>query len=50
VKVSTTLLRMYREVIADSRLVEMVVKEGRLSQHIVVAIVARSPMGFPRPT
>lgn len=59
VAVSTTLLRTYREVTADSWLVELVVKEGKLSQRIGVAIVVRSQgqillklsgMGFPRPT
>jgi hypothetical protein len=59
VEVATTLLRTYREFTADSWLVELVVKEGRLSQQIGVAIIARSrgqvliklsAMGFPRPT
>ncbi len=59
IAVSTTLLRTYRELTADSWLVELVVKEGKLSQQIGVAIVVRShgqillklsAMGFPRPT
>jgi len=59
VEVSTTLLRLYREVTADSWLLELVVKEGRFCQQIGVALVARSrgqvliklsPLGFPRPT
>jgi tRNA (guanine-N7-)-methyltransferase len=59
VAVSTTLLRTYRELTADSWLIELVVKEGRLAQQIGVTIVVRSPgqilvklsaMGFPRPT
>jgi tRNA (guanine-N7-)-methyltransferase len=59
VEISTTLLRTYREFTADSWLVELVVKEGKLCQQLGVAIVARSQgqllvklsaMGFPRPT
>jgi tRNA (guanine-N7-)-methyltransferase len=59
VEISTTLLRTYREFTADSWLVELVVKEGKLSQQLGVAIIARShgqllvklsAMGFPRPT
>jgi tRNA (guanine-N7-)-methyltransferase len=59
VEVSTTLIRAYRELTADSWLVELVVKEGKLSQQIGVAIIPRSQaqvllrlsaIGFPRPT
>jgi tRNA (guanine-N7-)-methyltransferase len=59
VEVSTTLIRAYRELTADSWLVELVVKEGKLCQQIGVALIPRlqaqvllklSPMGFPRPT
>jgi tRNA (guanine-N7-)-methyltransferase len=59
IEISTTLLRTYREFTADSWLIELVVKEGKLSQQLGVAIIARSqgqllvklsPMGFPRPT
>jgi tRNA (guanine-N7-)-methyltransferase len=59
VEVSTTLMRAYREVTADSWLLELVVKEGRLCQQIGVALIPRaqaqvllklSAMGFPRPT
>jgi tRNA (guanine-N7-)-methyltransferase len=59
VEICTTLLRTYREFTADSWLVELVVKEGKLSQQLGVAIIARSQgqllvklsaMGFPRPT
>jgi tRNA (guanine-N7-)-methyltransferase len=59
VEVSTALIRAYREVSADSWLVELVVKEGKLSQQIGVTIIPRSQaqvllklsaMGFPRPT
>jgi tRNA (guanine-N7-)-methyltransferase len=59
VEVSTTLIRVYRELTADSWLVELVVKEGKLCQQIGVAVIPRSraqvllklsPMGFPRPT
>jgi tRNA (guanine-N7-)-methyltransferase len=59
VEVSTTLIRAYRELTHDSWLVELVVKEGKLSQQIGVALVPRaqsqvllklSAMGFPRPT
>ena len=59
VEVATTLLRTYRELTAGSWLAELVVKEGKLSQQIGVAIIARSQgqlllklsaMGFPRPT
>jgi tRNA (guanine-N7-)-methyltransferase len=59
VGVSTTLIRAYREVTADSWLVELVVKEGKLCQQIGVALIPRaqeqvllklSAMGFPRPT
>jgi tRNA (guanine-N7-)-methyltransferase len=59
VEISTTLLRTYREFTADSWLLELVVKEGKLSQQLGVAIIARSQgqilvklsaMGFPRPT
>ena len=59
VEVSMTLIRAYRELLADSWLVELGVKEGKLSQQIGVAIVPRSraqvllklsAMGFPRPT
>jgi tRNA (guanine-N7-)-methyltransferase len=59
VEVSTTLIRAYRELTADSWLVELVVKEGKLCQQIGVALIPRSQaqvllklstMGFPRPT
>jgi tRNA (guanine-N7-)-methyltransferase len=59
VEVSTTLLRLYREMTADSWLLELVVKEGKLCQQVGVTLVARSrgqvliklsPLGFPRPT
>jgi tRNA (guanine-N7-)-methyltransferase len=59
VEVSITLIRAYREVTADSWLVELVVKEGKLCQRIGVALIPRSQaqvllklsaMGFPRPT
>jgi len=59
VEVSMTLMRAYRELTADAWLVELVVKEGKLSQQIGVAILPRSraqvllklsAMGFPRPT
>jgi hypothetical protein len=58
-EVCTTLIRAYREVTADSWLVELVVKEGKLCQQIGVALIPRSQgqvllklsaMGFPRPT
>jgi tRNA (guanine-N7-)-methyltransferase len=58
-EVCTTLMRAYREVTADSWLVELVVKEGKLCQQIGVALIPRSQaqvllklsaMGFPRPT
>jgi hypothetical protein len=57
--ISTTLLRAYRELTNNSWLVELVVKEGKLSQQIGVALVPRSQgqlllklsaLGFPRPT
>jgi tRNA (guanine-N7-)-methyltransferase len=59
VEVSTTLIRAYRELTANSWLVELVVKEGKLCQQIGVALVPRSQaqvllklsaMGVPRPT
>jgi tRNA (guanine-N7-)-methyltransferase len=59
IEISTTLIRAYRELTNDSWLVELVVKEGKLSQQIGVTLVPRSqaqvllklsPMGFPRPT
>ena len=59
VEVSTTLMRAYREVTADSWLLVLVVKEGRLCQRIAVALIPRSQaqvllklsdMGFPRPS
>lgn len=59
VEVSTTLIRAYREVTADSWMVELVVKEGKLCQQIGVVLMPRSQaqillklsaMGFPRPT
>jgi tRNA (guanine-N7-)-methyltransferase len=59
VEVSTTLIRAYGELTNDSWLVELVVKEGKLCQHIGVTLVPRSQgqmllklsaMGFPRPT
>jgi tRNA (guanine-N7-)-methyltransferase len=59
VEVSTTIIRVYRELTADSWLVELMVKEGKLCQQIGVAVIPRSraqvllnlsPMGFPRPT
>jgi tRNA (guanine-N7-)-methyltransferase len=59
VEVSITLMCAYRELAADSWLVEVMVKEGKLSQQIGVAILPRSwaqvllklsAMGFPRPT
>lgn len=59
VEVSTTLVRAYRELTADSWLVELVVKEGKLCQQIGVKLIPRSQaqvllklaaMGFPRPT
>jgi tRNA (guanine-N7-)-methyltransferase len=58
-EVSTTLIRAYREVTADSWMVELVVKEGKLCQQIGVVLIPRSQaqillklsaMGFPRPT
>jgi len=58
-EVSITLIRVYREVTADSWMVELVVKEGKLCQQIGVVLVPRSQaqillklsaMGFPRPT
>jgi hypothetical protein len=57
--ISTTFIRAYRELTNDSWLAEVVVKEGKLSQQIGVAVVPRSQaqvllklsaMGFPRPT
>jgi tRNA (guanine-N7-)-methyltransferase len=59
VEVSTTLVRTYREVTADSWMVELVVKDGKLCQQIGVVLIPRSQaqillklsaMGFPRPT
>jgi tRNA (guanine-N7-)-methyltransferase len=59
VEVSTTLIRAYREVIGNSWMVELVIKEGKLCQQIGVVLVPRSQeqillklsaMGFPRPT
>ena len=59
VEVSTTLVRAYRELTANSWLVELVVKEGKLCQQIGVTLIPRSQaqlllklaaMGFPRPT
>jgi tRNA (guanine-N7-)-methyltransferase len=59
VEVSITLLRAYREVTADSWLVEAVVKEDQFCQQIGVVLIPRrqaqvllklSTMGFPRPT
>ena len=59
IEISTTLIRAYRELTDDSWLVELVVKEGKLSQQIGVTLVPRSqaqvllklsPIGFPRPT
>jgi tRNA (guanine-N7-)-methyltransferase len=59
VEVSTTLIRAYRELTANSWLVELVVTEGQLCQQVGVALIPRSqaqlllklsPMGFPRPT
>jgi tRNA (guanine-N7-)-methyltransferase len=59
VEVSISLMRAYREVTADSWLLELVVKEGRLCQQLGVALIPRaqaqvllklSAMGFPRPT
>jgi tRNA (guanine-N7-)-methyltransferase len=59
IEVSTTFIRAYRELTADSWLVELVVKEGKLCQQIGVALIPRaqaqvllrlSAMGFPRPT
>jgi tRNA (guanine-N7-)-methyltransferase len=59
VGVSITLIRAYREVTADSWLLELLVKEGKLCQQIGVALIPRaqeqvllklSAMGFPRPT
>jgi hypothetical protein len=58
-EVSTTLIRAYREVTADSWMIELVVKEGKLCQQIGVVLIPRSQaqillklsaMGFPRPT
>jgi tRNA (guanine-N7-)-methyltransferase len=58
-EVSTTFIRAYREVTADSWMVELVVKEGKLCQQIGVVLMPRaqeqillklSAMGFPRPT
>jgi tRNA (guanine-N7-)-methyltransferase len=58
-EVSTTFIRAYREVTADSWMVELVVKEGKLCQQIGVVLIPRSQaqillklsaMGFPRPT
>jgi tRNA (guanine-N7-)-methyltransferase len=58
-EVSTTLIRAYREITADSWMVELVVREGKLCQQIGVALIPRSQaqillklsaMGFPRPT
>jgi tRNA (guanine-N7-)-methyltransferase len=59
VELSITLSRIYRELTDDSWLLELVVKEGKLVQHIGVTIAPRSqgqvliklsPLGFPRPT
>ena len=59
VEVATTLIRAYREVSAESWMVELVVKEGKLCQQIGVVLMPRSQaqillklsaMGFPRPT
>jgi tRNA (guanine-N7-)-methyltransferase len=59
VEVSTALIRAYRELTANSWLVELLVKEGKLCQQIGVALIPRSQeqvllklsaMGFPRPT
>ena len=59
IEISTTLIRAYRELTNDSWLLELVVKEGKLSQQIGVTLVPRaqaqvllklSAMGFPRPT
>jgi tRNA (guanine-N7-)-methyltransferase len=58
-EVSTTLIRAYREVTADSWMVELMVKEGKLCQQIGVTLIPRShgqiliklsSIGFPRPT
>ena len=59
VEVSTTFIRAYREVTANSWMVELVVKEGKLRQQIGVVLIPRSQaqillklsaIGFPRPT
>jgi hypothetical protein len=59
IEVSTSFIRAYRELTHDSWLLELVVKEGKLSQQIGVALVPRaqaqilvklSAIGFPRPT
>jgi tRNA (guanine-N7-)-methyltransferase len=58
-EVSTMLIRAYREVTADSWMLELVVKEGKLRQQIGVMLIPRmqeqillklSALGFPRPT
>ena len=42
IEISTTLIRAYRELTDDSWLVELVVKEGKLSQQIGVTLIPRA--------